>query len=186
MGKSRRNRARSNYRPDPLGKPAKAPSDPQLAALREQKILPVLKDLKSADPKLRALASSAIANIVQDPKCRRLLLREQVVRIVLNETLTDASLVSRAAGWFVLRVLVEEETADLCVHLYRLDVLSAIEHACRAVSSHSLLSFPHTLPISDIVPRYWLLFQIHRRPSAKPPRLNKTPSGPSRALCSAC
>jgi hypothetical protein len=133
MGKSRQNRVRKN-RSDPIAKPVKPPSDPELAKLRESKILPVLKDLKSPEAKSRTTAAGAIANIVQDAKCRKLLLREQVVHIVLTETLTDNSIDSRAAGWEILKVLAQEEEADFCVHLYRLDVLTAIEHAVKAVS----------------------------------------------------
>ncbi|KAK4146758.1 uncharacterized protein C8A04DRAFT_34656 [Dichotomopilus funicola] len=132
MGKARRNRVRGN-RSDPIAKPVKPPSDPELAKLRESKILPVLKDLQSPEAKSRTAAAGAIANIVQDTKCRKLLLREQVVHIVLTETLTDTSIDSRAAGWEILKVLAQEEEADFCVHLYRLDVLTAIEHAAKAI-----------------------------------------------------
>ena len=140
MGKSRRNRARGS-RSDPIAKPVKPPTDPELAKLRESKILPVLKDLQSPDTKSRTAAAGAIANIVQDAKCRKLLLREQVVHIVLTETLTDSSIDSRAAGWDILKVLAEEEEADFCVHLYRVDVLTAIEHAAKAVSIAPVLIF---------------------------------------------
>lgn len=132
MAKSRRNRARGN-RADPIAKPVKPPSDPELAKLRESKILPVLKALQSPDTKSRTEAAGAIANIVEDAKCRKLLLREQVVHIVLTETLTDNSIDSRAAGWEILKVLAQEEEADFCVHLYRLDVVTAIEHAAKVV-----------------------------------------------------
>ncbi|KKY38552.1 putative arm-like repeat-containing protein [Diaporthe ampelina] len=131
MGKSRRNRAHA-HRADPISaaiKPVKAPTDPELAALREKRILPVIKDLRSVDPRARSAAAGAVANIVQDAKCRKLLLREQIVPIVLTETLTDASLDSRAAGWEILRVIASEEESDFCVHLFRLDALTAIEHA---------------------------------------------------------
>lgn len=136
MGKSRRNRAHA-HRADPISaaiKPVKAPTDPELAALREKRILPVIKDLRSVDPSARSAAAGAVANIVQDAKCRKLLLREQIVPIVLTETLTDASLDSRAAGWEILRVIASEEESDFCVHLFRLDVLTAIEHAGKNVS----------------------------------------------------
>ncbi|KAK0715718.1 hypothetical protein B0H67DRAFT_488783 [Lasiosphaeris hirsuta] len=132
MGKQRRSRAQPN-RANPIAKPVKPPADPELAALREAKILPVLKDLQSPDPKSRTAAAGAIANIVQDTKCRKLLLREQVVPIVLTETLTDSSIDSRAAGWEILRELMQEEEADFCVHLYRLDILTAIEHATKSI-----------------------------------------------------
>lgn len=135
MGKSRRNRgSAAHHRRDPLAKPVKPPSDPELAALREAKILPIIRDLKSADPKARSAASSAISSIIQEERCRKLLLREQIVYIVLSQTLTDAALESRAAGWGILQVLAQEEDTDFCIHLYRLDILTAIEHASKAVS----------------------------------------------------
>jgi len=136
MGKSRRSRGKAAgvHRADPIAKPIKPPSDPELAALREKSILPVLKDLQSPEPKSRTTAAGAIANIIQDRRCRKLLLREQVVQIVLKETLTDTSLESRAAGWEILRVLVAEEEADFCVHLYRIDVLTAVHHAAKKLN----------------------------------------------------
>lgn len=133
MGKARKNRVRPG-RADPIAKPVKPPSDPELAALREARILPVVKDLQSADIKSRTAAAGAIANIVQDTKCRKLLLREQIVPIVLTETLTDNNIDSRAAGWEILKVLVQEEESDFCVHLYRLDILTAIEHAAKTLN----------------------------------------------------
>ncbi|KAG6366522.1 hypothetical protein INS49_000699 [Diaporthe citri] len=145
MGKSRRNRAHA-HRADPISaaiKPVKAPTDPELAALREKRILPVINDLRSVDPSARSAAAGAVANIVQDAKCRKLLLREQIVPIVLTETLTDASLDSRAAGWEILRVIASEEESDFCVHLFRLDVLSAIEHAGKnAITESSFAKAP--------------------------------------------
>ncbi|KAL6807620.1 hypothetical protein GGI42DRAFT_250545 [Trichoderma sp. SZMC 28013] len=131
MGKSKR--TRGGHRSDPVAKAVKPPSDPELAALRESKILPIINDLKSADPKSRSAAASLISSIIQDTKCRKLLLREQIVYTVLTQTLTDAALESRAAGWGILQVLAQEEEADFCVHLFRQDVLTAIEFASRLI-----------------------------------------------------
>lgn len=133
MGKSRRNRGNAS-RKDPIAKSVKPPSDPELAALRESKVLPVIKDLQSADPKSRAAAAAAVSNIIHDERCRKLLLREQIVYTILSQTLTDAALESRAAGWGIMQVLAREEESDFCVHLYRLDILSAIEFAAKSVS----------------------------------------------------
>lgn len=138
MGKSRK--TRGGHRSDPVAKPVKPPSDPELAALRESKILPIINDLKSADPKSRSTAASVISSIIQDTKCRKLLLREQIVFIVLTQTLTDAALESRAAGWGILQVLAQEEEADFCVHLFRQDVLTAIEFASKLVSRYTPFS----------------------------------------------
>ncbi|PHH87256.1 hypothetical protein CDD83_9122 [Cordyceps sp. RAO-2017] len=133
MAKSRRNRGGPAHRRDPIAKQVKPPSDPELAALREAKILPVVKDLRSADPKARSAAAAAVTNIIHDARCRKLLLREQVVHTLLTQTLTDAALESRAAGWGILQVLAQEEEADFCVHLFRQDVLTAMEHAAAAL-----------------------------------------------------
>ncbi|KAH6676736.1 hypothetical protein B0J14DRAFT_360030 [Halenospora varia] len=132
MGKSKpRNRQRN--RADPTSKPIKPPADPELAAIREQRILPVLKDLQSADLKARSAAASAISNIIEDTKCRKLLLREQIVRILFEQTLTDSNLDTRSAGWGILRNLALEEEADFCIHLYRQDVLTAIEGTVKTI-----------------------------------------------------
>jgi len=133
MGKSKpRNRVKN--RNDPTGKQIKPPADPELAAIREERILPVLKDLQSADLKTRSSAVSAITNIIEDQKCRKLLLREQIVKILFEQTLTDSNLETRAAGWGILRNLALEEEADFCVHLYRQDVLTAIDGVVKTVS----------------------------------------------------
>jgi hypothetical protein len=132
MGKAKRNRVKN--RADPKAKPVKPPSDPELAAIREQRILPVVQDLQSADLKKRSAAAKAIAHIIEDTKCRKLLLREQIVRILFEQTLTDSNLETRSAGWGILRNLALEEESDFCVHLYRQDILTAIEAVVRDVS----------------------------------------------------
>ncbi|KAK6828602.1 hypothetical protein PG987_011943 [Apiospora arundinis] len=111
MGKSRRNRGKGGQRSDPIAKPVKPPTDPELAALRESSILPVVKNLQSAEPSKRTEAAGAIANIIQ-----------------------DTNLESRAAGWEILKLLTEKEEADFCIHLFRVDVLTAIEHAAQKIT----------------------------------------------------
>jgi hypothetical protein len=129
MGKSKpRNRTKNRANPT-----AKPPSDPELAVIREQRILPVLRDLQSPELKTRSAAASAITNIIEDTKCRKLLLREQIVRILFEQTLTDSSLETRSAGWGILRNLAIEEEADFCIHLYRQDILTAITGVVKTV-----------------------------------------------------
>lgn len=122
MGKSKP-RVRTKNRANPAAKP---PADPELAAIREQRILPVLKDLQSPDVKARSAAARAITNLIEDQKSRKLLLREQIVKILFEQTLTDSSLETRTDGWGILRNLALEEEADFCIHLYRQDILTAI------------------------------------------------------------
>lgn len=139
MGKSgRKNRAKD--RTDPIAKPVKPPTDPELAALRESKILPIINDLTSPDTKKRTSAAVAIANLIEDPKCRKLLLREQIVRILLDQTITDSALESKSAGWGILRNLALEEEVDFCIHLYRQDVLTAVSGISQTVSFTGFLN----------------------------------------------
>lgn len=133
----RKNRVKK--RADPIAKTVKPPSDPELAALREQKVLPILKDLTSADLKARGAAATAISNLIEDTRTRKLLLREQLVRILLEQTITDLGLETKAAGWGILRNLAIEEEADFCIHLYRQDILTAIEGVIKNVRALQLL-----------------------------------------------
>jgi hypothetical protein len=133
MGKPRR-RNRTKDRTNPIAKPAKPPTDPELAAILEKQILPIINDLTNPESKKRSSAAVAIANIIEDTKCRKLLLREQIVRILLEQTITDSALESRSAGWGILRNLALEEEADFCIHLYRQDILTAIQGITQSVS----------------------------------------------------
>ncbi|KAG9234610.1 hypothetical protein BJ875DRAFT_7571 [Amylocarpus encephaloides] len=132
MGKSKP-RHRQRDRQDPTSKPTKPPADPELAAIREQQILPVLKGLTSSELQTRSNAANAIANLIGDAKSRKLLLREHIVKILFEQTLTDSSLETRASGWGILRNLALEEEADFCIHLFRQDVLTAIEGTLQTV-----------------------------------------------------
>lgn len=126
MGKLRR-KDRTKDRTNPIAKPVKPPTDPELAAIREKQIIPIITDLTSPASKKRSAAAVAIANIIDDKKCRKLLLREQIVHILLEQTITDSALESKSAGWGILRNLALEEEADFCIHLYRQDILTAIQ-----------------------------------------------------------
>ncbi|OBT65910.1 hypothetical protein VE03_05413 [Pseudogymnoascus sp. 23342-1-I1] len=125
MGKSNK-KAKVKNHTNPIAKPVKPPTDPELAAVREKQILPVINDLKSPEVSRRSAAAIAIANLIEDTKCRKLLLREQVVGILLEQTITDSSLESKSAGWGILRNLAVEEEADFAIHLYRQDILTPI------------------------------------------------------------
>lgn len=132
MGKSKPKRQR-NHRVDPTSKEIKPPNDPELAALREKHVLPVIKDLKSADQKTRSTAARAVANLIDDDRTRRLLLREQLVKVILEQTLTDSSLETRVDSWGILCNLTLKQEPDFVVYLYRQDLLTAIDGAAKMV-----------------------------------------------------
>ncbi|KAI9774003.1 MAG: hypothetical protein M1839_001955 [Geoglossum umbratile] len=135
MGKSKRRDRPKPRRGPTTGRPVKAPSDPEAAAVRDQKILPVLSQLSNPDSKSRSTAASAIANLVENQKCRKLLLREQVVRLIIEQTLTDSEMEVVVAGWGVIRNLAVEEDRSFGIHLYRQDILTPVEVAIKSVVS---------------------------------------------------
>ncbi len=133
MGKTKRNdRPRQRQTPT-SGRPSKVPTDPETLALREQKILPVLASLAGPDPKKRAEAAIAIANLIEDRRCRKLLLKEQIVRVIMERTITDSNLEVEAGGWGVLHNLALEEGDDFRIHLFRQDILTPVGAAIGSV-----------------------------------------------------
>lgn len=111
----------------------KPPTDPKLAAIREQQILPVIQNLQSTNSESRTSAANLIGKLIKDKCCRKLLLREQIIRIVLEKIVSHLDIGTRADGWSILSSLAEEEEADFCVHLYRQDILVPIECAIKTV-----------------------------------------------------
>jgi hypothetical protein len=77
--------------------------------------------------------------LIEDDKTRKLLLRERVVQILLEQTITDSGLESKSAGWGILRNLALEEEADFSVHLYRQDILTPMSVIIQNVWQHPRL-----------------------------------------------
>lgn len=127
-------KTKNNRRGDTTSRTTKPPSDPELQQIRQEKILPILQELQSPEQAKRLKAASAIGSLIDNEKCRKLLLREQVVRIVLERLVADSNLDTRTAGWDILQHLAVNEEADFCVHLSRLDVLTGAEKALQDVS----------------------------------------------------
>ncbi|KAF8421226.1 hypothetical protein EV426DRAFT_219561 [Tirmania nivea] len=101
----------------------------QHSALRESKILPVVKNISSIDVNERVQAVTAVANLVEDPTCRKLLLKERIVAALMEQTLNDSSPEVIVRGWGALRNLAVEEGYDVCLHMYRKDILTPIAAA---------------------------------------------------------
>lgn len=135
MGRSTRVRKnREKSKADPLGGVRNLDIG-QHAALRDSKILPVVKNVSSLDVNERVQAVSAIANLVEDPTCRKLLLKERIVAALMEKTLNDSSPEVVVRGWGALRNLAVEEGYDVCLHMYRKDILTPIAAAIPKVQS---------------------------------------------------
>lgn len=135
MGKSKKKPRPTKISGLTKDRPVKTFADPETEILHKQKILPVLKDLTSPEPNSRSLAASAIANLIEDAKCRKLLLKERLVRVLMEQTITDANLEVAVRGWGVFRNLALEEGSDFGLHLYRLDILTSLEAALKSVGN---------------------------------------------------
>lgn len=134
---SRRQGAKERQEPT-AGRPSKPPIDPETAAPREQKVLPVIAALSDPDVKQRSEAATAIADLVEDPRCRKLLRQERLVYVIMQQTVTESNFEVAAAGWAVLRNLVSEEDDGFLLHLYRQDILTPLLSAIRNVCSSQL------------------------------------------------
>ncbi|KAI9842512.1 MAG: hypothetical protein M1837_007106 [Sclerophora amabilis] len=142
MGKLNR-RSKHKARADPVaGRPPK-PVDPETEALQNSKILPALQELTSPDPSSRSTAAIAIANLIEHDACRRLLLKNQLMRVVMDQTITDSNMEVVVAGWGILRNLALEEDSGFGVHLYRQDLLTPLENVLKSIVSS--LQNPHEL-----------------------------------------
>ncbi|EPS38059.1 hypothetical protein H072_8206 [Dactylellina haptotyla CBS 200.50] len=94
--------------------------------LRDQKITPIIAGIQSQSPAERVQHLNAASSIVEDPLCRKLLLREHVVRVVMEHSLLDGAQEVVTAGWGFLNKLVSYEGYDVAVHLYRKGILDLV------------------------------------------------------------
>lgn len=83
--------------------------------------------MRDSDVTTKSTAIESTLKLVQDKKCRKILLREQIVKILLEEIFEDSNLQVKTGGWVTLKSLAKEEEADFCVHLYRRGVLEKID-----------------------------------------------------------
>ncbi|KZF23135.1 hypothetical protein L228DRAFT_245862 [Xylona heveae TC161] len=134
MGKARRSQKPKDRRGPTSGRPLKPLADPESVKLRDQEILPAVSALASTQPHDRVTAATVICNLIENEKCRKLLLREQLVRLVMEQTINDADLSVITAGWGVLRNLALAESWDFGIHLYRQDILTPLQAAIKKVS----------------------------------------------------
>jgi len=146
MGRSNRVRKNKDKRKtDPLGG-ARSLDIGQHSALRELKILPVVKNISSIDVNERVEAVTAVANLVEDSACRKLLLKEKIVAALMEQTLNDSSLEVIVRGWGALRSLAVEEGYDVCLHMYRKDILTPTAAAISRVSNPTALILAESNP----------------------------------------
>ncbi|ODQ64856.1 hypothetical protein NADFUDRAFT_65992 [Nadsonia fulvescens var. elongata DSM 6958] len=97
--------------------------------IRQTKIAPLISKLSSTSTNDRSMSISAITAMIDDPKLRTLLLKEGLIKIVLTQLLSDSSEEVVMESYGLLRNIVLEDGYDVCIHLWRSDILTAIQSA---------------------------------------------------------
>lgn len=118
MGKHKR--VKRTNRADPLAR--KTAQDEKIV---NEKILPLLNQLKSPKPAERAVAIGAMNAMADDPKLRRMLMKEKAVQTILAHTLTDSSQEITSESYGFLRNVVLEEGRDAAMFLFRQNILAS-------------------------------------------------------------
>ncbi|KAK6512066.1 hypothetical protein TWF481_000963 [Arthrobotrys musiformis] len=116
--------------------------------LRDQKVLPIISGIQADSPADRTQHLVAAGSIIEDPICRKLLLKQHVVQVVLDKVLADTSQEVATAGWGLLNKIVLYEGYDISLHLYRKGIFEHIGGAIATIKSgvSSLAKDPKALP----------------------------------------
>ncbi|KAK6533353.1 hypothetical protein TWF694_002303 [Orbilia ellipsospora] len=115
------------FLPQPAPNTTTATNTAEAEIIRDQKISPIIAGIQSAIPTERAQHLIAATSIIEDPVCRKLLLREHIVRLVMEQSLCDSAQEVVAAAWAFLNSLVLYEGYDVAVHLYRKEILKHVD-----------------------------------------------------------
>ncbi|KAF3918095.1 hypothetical protein ABW21_db0207681 [Orbilia brochopaga] len=104
-------------------------STAEIEVIRDQKIMPIIAGIQASNPSDRAQHLVAATSIVEDAQCRKLLLREHIVRVVIEQSLLDSAQEVVVAAWALFDRLVEREGHDVAVHLFRKGILKLVDGA---------------------------------------------------------
>ena len=101
--------------------------------LRDQKVLPIISGIQTDSPAERTQHLVAACSIIEDPICRKLLLKQHIIQTILEKVLADPSREVTTAGWALLNKIVLYEGYDISLHLYRKGILERIGGAITTV-----------------------------------------------------
>ncbi|KAH3669167.1 hypothetical protein WICMUC_005006 [Wickerhamomyces mucosus] len=131
MGKLKKKSRSSKYRSNPVNKTLTKNdgtiNNKQDENLKTNKIIPIINKLKSSIPNERSMAISTISVMIEDNKFRKLLLKEKLVQIILEQCLNDSNIEIVVESFGLLRNLVIEEGYDVSIYLWRQNIWKVIE-----------------------------------------------------------
>lgn len=102
-------------------------SGPHEDSLKNNKVVPLIKKLSSASPNDRSMALSAISVLCEDTKLRKIMLKEKLINIVMEQCLNDNNDEIVVESFGLLRNLVIDEGYDVAKFLLRSKILVSIQ-----------------------------------------------------------
>lgn len=112
---------------NPLGEKPKSKQDQKDESTRQSKILPLINKLQSSVPNERAMAMGAIGILAEDTRMRKLLLKEKLILILMEQCLNDSNDEIVVELYGLLRNLAIEEGYDVCKFYWRSNIWASIE-----------------------------------------------------------
>ncbi|KAK9455465.1 hypothetical protein V1511DRAFT_497808 [Dipodascopsis uninucleata] len=132
MGKYKKASKNSQFRSSLARISRSAGQDHRPRDIKEpESAISLISKLSSVEESERVEAISAITNLIELPIVRKSLLKEKLVHIILERLLSDNSNDVVRDSYSILRNLAIEEGYDLCVFIWRKDVLTAIDGTLR-------------------------------------------------------
>lgn len=134
MGKLKKGRRNARVNPLRSSKP-EAKQEAKDEATRTSKVVPLMEKLRSTVPNDKAMGLSAITLLTEDPRLRRLFLKEKLIANVMEYCLNDLNdeLVVEAYG--LLRNLGIEEGYEVLKHYWRSNIWTSIELALTKIET---------------------------------------------------
>ncbi|CUM51524.1 uncharacterized protein AC631_01899 [Debaryomyces fabryi] len=152
MGKLKRGRKNQKARVNPIANNSKKNLDKQEIKdenTRNSKILPLINKLKSSVPNDKTMALGAITVLCEDERMRKLLLKEKLVLIIMEQCLNDSNDEIVVESFGLLRNIGIEEGYDVTKYYWRSNIWTAIEAALKKIeTSFKFLEESKSLPLA--------------------------------------
>lgn len=138
MGKLRKGRRNQRGRVNPIArKDGTSVSKQELKdeTTRQNKIVPLISQLSSSALNDRSVALNAITVLCEDKRMRKLLLKERLIPVIMEQTLTDDNDELVVESFGLLRNLTIEEGYEVAKFLWRSDIWTSIETSLTKIQS---------------------------------------------------
>ncbi|EGV66338.1 hypothetical protein PSN45_003054 [Yamadazyma tenuis] len=138
MGKLKKGRRNQRARHNPIGKKGQnGVSDGGEAkkdeTTRNNRILPLIEKLSSSSTNDRSMALGAITVLCEDNRMRKLLLKEKLVQIIMEQCLNDNSDEVVVEAFGLLRNIGIDEGYDILKYYWRSNIWITIENSLKKV-----------------------------------------------------